>query len=260
MIAAIVQARMGSTRLPGKVLADIVGHPLLSHVLDRVAAVPAIDRIVVATTASDADAPLRDFLQARRVEMVLGSEDDVLDRYYQAARACGADVIVRVTPDDPFKDPDVIGRAVRLLQEGAPSLDFVANCSYDGSIRATYPEGLDIEVFSFACLERMWTRATRPSEREHVTPYLFNHPDEFRVLGFEHDRDLSHLRWTIDYQRDLDFARAIYDRLYRRKPMFVMRDILAVLDAEPALAEMNKGVQYHEGYLRTVATEKGSTT
>jgi spore coat polysaccharide biosynthesis protein SpsF (cytidylyltransferase family) len=188
----------------------------------------------------------------------LGSEEDVLDRYYRAASFYDVDVIVRVSADRPFQDPEVIDRAVRIFKEAVPPADFVANCSYDGSIKVTYPEGLDIEVFSFACLEKMWANAKRPSEREHVTSYVFNNPRGFRIVGFENDQDLSHMRWTIDYESDLVFAREIYKCLYPKKEIFLMRDILEVLDAEPELAEINTRVPYHEGYIRSVQNELAS--
>ena len=174
MIAAIFQARLGSSRLPGKVLMDICGKPLLWHVIERVKAARTLDDIIVATTDMPEDAPLREFLEQQDVKVFVGSEADVLDRFYQAAKHYGAEVIVRITPDDPFKDPEVIDRAVRLLVEADPPVDYVSNCSYDGSIRVTYPEGIDVEVMTFDCLNKMWQRADRPSEREHLTPYLFS--------------------------------------------------------------------------------------
>jgi spore coat polysaccharide biosynthesis protein SpsF len=255
MIAAIFQARLGSSRLPGKVLMNICGKPLLWHVLERVRAAETLDEIVVATTDVNEDAPLREFLEQQDVKMFIGSEDDVLDRFYQTAKHYGADVIVRITPDDPFKDPEVIDRAVRLLVEADPPVDYVSNCSYDGSVRATYPEGIDVEVMTFDCLRRMWQRADRPSEREHLTPYLFRRPDEFKTLGFEHIEDLSNLRWTIDYPRDMEFAREIYQRLFPSKPIFLMNDVLDVLQREPNLADLNKDIPRYEGYTRSVQAE-----
>lgn len=256
MIAAIVQARMGSTRLPGKVLMDICGRPLLWHVLERVRGAKTVDEIIVATTATPADEPLRRFLDAHGIKTYTGSENDVLDRFYCAAKAHAVDVVVRITPDDPFKDPQVIDRAVTLLLDARPPVDYVANCSYDGSIPSTYPEGLDIEVMTFSCLERLWKRATKPSEREHLTPYLFTHASEFAIRGFGLPEPLSHLRWTIDYERDLAFAREVYARLYSDKPLFLMADILEVLRREPELAAMNAGTVRYEGYLKSVEADE----
>lgn len=256
MIAAILQARMGSRRLAGKVLMETCGKPLLGHIIERVKAAKSIDEIIVATTASASDEPLRKYLTEQGIKMFVGSEDDVLDRYYRAARHFRADVIVRITADDPFKDPEIIDRAVTLLTTSQLSVDYVANCSYDGSIPATYPEGLDVEVMTADCLELIWTKALMPSDREHVTPYLFRHPEEFRIMGFRHSEDLSALRWTIDYEQDLTFAREIYKRLYPKKPLFLMNDILGILKAEPHLQNINAGTVRYEGYLRSVREEQ----
>jgi spore coat polysaccharide biosynthesis protein SpsF len=252
MIAAILQARMGSTRLPGKVLADIEGHPLVWHIVQRVKASRRVDQVLVATSTHASDAPLKQYLDKQKIPVFLGSEQDVLDRYYQAARSCGASVIARVTCDDPFKDPYVIDQAIDLLLEAGTKTDYAANCSYDGSIAPTYPEGLDIEVMTFGCLEKLWQRAKLPSEREHVTPYLFKHPEDFKIRGFSYSKNLSHLRWTLDYDRDLEFARAIYKRLYARKPLFRMQDILDLLEQEPALKAINAGITRNEGYLKSL--------
>lgn len=256
VVAGIFQARLGSSRLPGKVLMDICGKPLLWHVIHRVRAAKTIDKLIVATTESPTDEPLRDFLAQEGVTTVLGSENDVLDRFYQSARAHDVDVFVRITPDDPFKDPEVIDHAVNLLRTASPSVDYVANCSYDGSIPSTYPEGLDIEVMTMDCLARLWQGATRPSEREHVSPYLFAHPEKFKVLGFQCPENLAHLRWTIDYDQDMQFAREVYARLYERKPLFLMRDILELLQAEPELTAINTGITRYEGYKRSVRKER----
>ncbi len=234
---------------------DIYGQPLLWHVIERVKAARTIDEVLVATTLEPGDAPLRRFLERQGMKMFLGEENDVLDRVYKAARNMGADVVVRITPDDPFKDPEIIDRAVRMLIETSPPPDYVANCSYDGSIPVSYPEGIDIEVMTFDCLERTWERADRPSERECLTPYVFRNPGEFKILGFEHTENLSQHRWTIDYERDLDFAREVYNRLYPRKPLFLMNDILDLLKAEPELSNINAGVERYEGYWRAVESD-----
>ncbi|MCG3204419.1 MAG: 3-deoxy-manno-octulosonate cytidylyltransferase [Elusimicrobia bacterium] len=253
---AFVQARLGSTRLPGKILMDIEGQPLIWHVLERVRAASSIDDIVVATTSNHSDAPLVAYLNQIGVLVTQGSENDVLDRFYQAALKHRTDIVVRITPDDPFKDPAVIDQAVALLKSGQPHLDYVSNCSYDGSIKSTFPEGIDIEVMTFNCLERLWKNAKRSSEREHVTPYLFNHGSEFKKQGFYHPVDLSKHRWTIDYENDMAFTREIYRRLYKKKKIFLMQDILDVLSLEPQLALINSGTIRYEGYHKSVKAEQ----
>lgn len=248
-IVGIIQARMGSTRLPGKALLDLAGAPFLARVIERMQYAETLDALVLATTTEPTDDPLVELAASLGVGVYRGSVDDVLGRFTQAARQAEAALIVRITADDPFKDPQVIDHAVRLwLQE--PTLDYVSN-----TLEPTYPEGLDIEVFTRAALERAWREARLPSEREHVTPYIWKHPDRFRVRNFRFARDLSHLRWTVDYPEDLEFARAVYERLYRPGQVFLMEDILRLLEAEPELAQINAGFRRNEGYLKSLAED-----
>jgi len=251
-IVGIIQARMGSTRLPGKALADLAGAPFFARVVERMRACETLDALVLATTAEASDDPLAALAESLGLLVYRGSVDDVLDRFTQAARLAEADLIVRITADDPFKDPQVTDHAVRLWLQ-RPDLDYVSN-----TIQPTYPEGLDIEVFTREALERAWREARLPSEREHVTPYIWKHPDRFRLLNFAHERDLSHLRWTVDYPEDLAFARAVYERLYRPGQVFLMADILRLLEAEPQLAQINAGFRRNEGYLKSLAEDEQS--
>lgn len=185
MIAAIVQARMGSTRLPNKVLKDLCGRPLVWQVINRVKASRKIDKIILATTQNPNDAALENWAGENDIPCYRGSEDDVLDRFYNAARLFKADVIVRITPDDPFKDPAIIDQVIDLFEE--EKLDFAYN-----NKPATFPEGLDTEVFSFQALERAWTEAKDPFEREHVTQYFYRHPELFRQKCLIHPKT-SHI-------------------------------------------------------------------
>ncbi len=252
-IIGVIQARMGSTRLPGKSLLDVAGAPLLARVIERMQACETLDGLVLATTEQPEDAPLVDLALDWGVAVYRGSVDDVLDRFWHAARLADAALIVRITADDPFKDPQVTDRAVRLWLERPDALDYVSN-----TLQPTYPEGLDIEVFTRDALERAWREARLPSEREHVTPYIWKHPERFRVLNFTHTRDLSHLRWTVDYPEDLAFARAVYQRLYQPGRVFLMEDILALLEREPELARINAGIVRNEGYLKSLAQDSSS--
>ncbi len=248
-IVGIIQARMGSTRLPGKALLDLAGAPFLARVVERMRHCQTLDALVLATTTEPSDDPLVELAESLGVSVYRGSVDDVLDRFTQAARQADAALIVRITADDPFKDPQVTDHAVRLWLR-QPDLDYVSN-----TLEPTYPEGLDIEVFTREALERAWREARLPSEREHVTPYIWKHPDRFRLLNFKHERDLSHLRWTVDYPEDLAFAREVYARLYRPGQVFLMEDILRLLEAEPELARINAGIQRNEGYLKSLAQD-----
>jgi spore coat polysaccharide biosynthesis protein SpsF len=247
IVGAIVQARMGSTRLPGKTLIDIGGKPLLGHVLERVAVSRHIQKIVVATTSDPADDVLADYLVRQNVRVYRGSAEDVLDRYYQAARLHGISVVVRVTADDPFKEPCVIDRVVEAFHTAAGTLDYASN-----TLKPSYPEGLDVEVFSFSALERALNEAELPFEREHVTPYIWMHPERFRLQNIEYHEDLSALRWTLDTPDDLEFTRRVYGELYHGKP-FHMDAVIGLLRRRPELVIINAGHRRLEAFWNDVA-------
>jgi spore coat polysaccharide biosynthesis protein SpsF len=240
-IVAIVQARLDSTRLPRKATASICGKPLLEHVSDRVRGSRLIHEVALATTTDPADRQLIHLASENHIVSYAGSRTDVLDRFYQAARRFDADIIVRVTADDPFKDPEVTDRVIETFLSRQP-LDYCGN-----TVEPTYPEGLDIEVFSFQALNRAWREAIRASDREHVTPYIWRQPDLFRCASVKLGRDLSRLRWTLDYEEDLKFVREVYARLYRGQ-IFGMEEILALLENEPWLAGINAGFVRNAGY------------
>ena len=225
---------MSSTRLPGKALMNLAGYPLLKHVVDRSLASQTVDQIVLATSDSSADDVLAAWAKNAGLVCYRGSEVDVLDRYYGAARACGAKVIARVTADNPFRDPTVVDRVVRHLQER--ELDFAYN-----NKPPSFPEGLDTEVFTFAALEEAANMAQDPFEREHVTQYFYRHPERFRQENIACDRQLSHLRWTIDTAADFLMAEAVYERLYTEGNIFLMDDILALIEVYPEIAAINMG-------------------
>ena len=247
-VVAIIQARMGSTRLPGKTLADISGKPLLAHIIGRVKSSHTVDDIVVATTTDSEDRVILSLATEYDAKTYAGSSDDVLDRYYQAARETEAGLIVRVTADDPFKDPEVLDK-IASYAISHPDLDYVSN-----TLEPTYPEGLDIEVFTFEALGRAWREAGLSSEREHVTPYIWKNSNRFKLANVRHHTDLSHLRWTLDYEEDLRFTREVYVRL-SGKGVFLMQDILDVLQAEPSLADINQGIQRNAGYDQSLRTD-----
>jgi spore coat polysaccharide biosynthesis protein SpsF (cytidylyltransferase family) len=245
---ALVQARTSSSRLPGKVLADIAGRPMILRVVERVRATPCIDQTMVVTSDRPDDDPLAALLAAFDVPCFRGSLDDVLDRFYTAARQVGGDTIVRITGDCPLIDPLVIERVVGA--HFASGADYTTN-----TLRYTYPDGLDVEVFSFAALERAHREARKPSEREHVTPYLRN-AERFRIQNVEHTPDLSprRLQWCVDTADDLEFVRAVYGRLAGR-PRFGMTDVLDLLDREPQLLALQGRKISNEGYYRSLYLE-----
>jgi spore coat polysaccharide biosynthesis protein SpsF (cytidylyltransferase family) len=236
---AVIQARMGSSRLPNKVLADLGGKPMLAQVVARVGQARTIDEVVVATSTAPQDEAIELFCASHGIRCFRGSEDDVLDRYYQTARAFGADVVVRISADCPLHDPRVIDAVVSRYDPA--KADYVSN-----TVERTYPDGLDTEVFSLAALERAWREAQWTSEREHVTPYIWKHPDLFRIDQVKQAVDLSALRWTVDEPRDLALVREVYRRLDGRD--FTMDDVVSLVADDEVLRTVNAGIATNEGY------------
>jgi len=248
-VVAIIQARMGSTRLPGKVMMKIVGRPMLWHVINRLKHAKRLDDTVIATTTLNEDKTILKLASEMGVKGYAGSEDDVLDRYYQAAIRYKADVIVRITADCPLIDPTVIDRAIEFYLNH--DFDYVGT-----GIKPTYPDGLDTEVLSFNALERAWKEASLASEVEHVTPYIKKNPQLFDIKNVENDKDLSYMRWTVDEERDLKFVREIYKRLYIEGKIFYMDDILNLLKKFPEIMDINKSIMRDEGYLKSLREDK----
>jgi glutamate-1-semialdehyde 2,1-aminomutase/spore coat polysaccharide biosynthesis protein SpsF len=239
---------MGSTRLPGKVLADVAGRPMLEHIVSRLRRARLITDVIVATSVNKTDDRIAELGSKKSFQVFRGDENDVLDRYYQAAKSANADVVVRITGDCPLIDPEIVDRVVAaFLREHC---DYVSN-----TLVCTYPDGLDTEVFSFAALESAWTEARRAADREHVTPFIRT-SRRFRLLNVESDlgRSTRHLRWTVDEPRDLEFIRAIYARL-DKKEFFGWHQVLALLDSDPILGNLNAACIRNEGFYRSVAHE-----
>lgn len=239
-IAVITQARVGSTRLPGKIMKEILGKTILIHDLDRIKEMKTINKIVVATTDLEKDDIIVKTVTRydNNIGIYRGSERDVLDRYYKASIEFNADVIVRITSDCPLIDPRISDLVVETFLKNES--DYCCN-----NMPRTYPHGLDTETFSFETLERAWKEAHTPYEREHVTPYIVDNQDKFKMINVRNNVDLSRLRWTLDYPEDFEFIAEIYKRLYPKKKIFYVDDILGVLNREPWLIEINK--KYVEG-------------
>jgi spore coat polysaccharide biosynthesis protein SpsF len=239
-VAAILQARMGSTRLPGKTLMPLQGKPLLHQILDRILDAKTITQIVVATTTSDRDDVLVDAVKDYnpKITVFRGSEEDVLDRYYQAAKSVQADIVIRLTADDPFKDPEIIDQVVQSLLDD-PSLDY---CSNILGVQ-TFPNGLDVEAMRFAVMEKMATTATEQEDREHVTLMLRKNPEGFKTKNITLPENIHYLRWTIDEDKDFEMAARVYAALYPANLKFRMRDILDLIRKEPDIATINQDVK-----------------
>jgi spore coat polysaccharide biosynthesis protein SpsF len=270
-IVAIVQARMGSARLPGKVLMDIAGATMLDRVLERTSRSALLDEVVVATTTERVDDELSDHCRKRSWRCFRGSQFDVLDRYLQAARAARADVIVRVTADCPLLDSQLLDEVVRKLLAGdapaAPGATAGVETAYDFAAnrlpppwRRTYPIGLDVEVCTYGSLERAWQEATEPQQREHVMPYMYEgislqalpggtltgrSPRGFRAAVLQCLTDFGDYRWTVDTADDLEFVRGVYGRLGGARD-FGWNDVLALVESDPHLMDINAAVK-HKG-------------
>lgn len=234
-VVAIVQARMGSTRLSGKVLKDIGTETMLARVVGRVRRARLISEVLVATTDVAADDAIVGECRKCSVPVSRGDEKDVLDRYFRAAQLSKAEIVVRITADCPLIDPEITDKTIAEFLEASP--DYASNV-----MKRTYPRGLDTEVMSVAALERAWRQAQKPYEREHVTPYIYEHPGDFKLLSVTGAEDYSAYRWTVDTPDDLEFVRAIYGRL-ASDGAFSWRDVLALLQSEPQLVDLNRFVQ-----------------
>ncbi|MBN1537174.1 MAG: glycosyltransferase family protein [Anaerolineales bacterium] len=263
-ILAIIQARLASSRLPGKVLLDIGGKPMLTRVVERASQSKLVDQVVVAITRDYQDDILADYCISHKYPSFRGSQFDVLDRVYRAARAYGGEVIVRLTADCPLIDPQVIDDTVlaffgqKAIPEGEeiPQGYFQLDNAYDFAAnrlpppwKRTYPIGLDVEVCSYAGLERAWKEANQPHQREHVMPFFYETPGQFNIFVLDHTPDYGTHRWTVDTAEDLALVREIYQRFDNRDD-FSWEDVLALFEKEPQLAEIN--AQVHHKNLREI--------
>ena len=242
---------MGSTRLPGKAMLPIFdGKGALELMLERLATSTTCDRLVVATTALPEDDTIESLCARVGVRCCRGDPEDVLDRYYHCAVAEHArDIIVRLTGDCPLHDPAVVDAVVEFFIPG--NFDYASNTH-----PPTFPDGLDIEVFSFAALETAWRDARLLAEREHVTYHIYMHPEKFCIGNFRNDDDLSSLRWTLDEPDDLVFIRAVYEALGPHGLNFSMQDVLALLQNRPDIARLNAGIMRDEGLQRSLAQDR----
>jgi spore coat polysaccharide biosynthesis protein SpsF len=265
-VVAIIQARMGATRLPGKVLLDIGGEPMLVRVVERTKRSRVVDEVVVATSLDHSDDPIEQVCSQKGYICHRGSLHDVLDRFYHAARFFSAEVIVRITADCPVIDPLVIdqtlyafyGNGASLITEQesekrevtplrplmSPAWDFTAN-RLPPPWKRTFPIGLDTEICTFAALETAWQEATKPYQREHVMPFIYENKERFRILLVNHEPDYGEMRWTVDSAQDLELLREIFDRFDGRDD-FSWLEVINLFKREPELAEINKEVKHND--------------
>jgi spore coat polysaccharide biosynthesis protein SpsF len=254
-VVAIIQGRMSSSRLPGKILADIARQPMLQRVFIRTSRSATVNETIFATTTDSSDDPVAEYCDFSGIPFTRGSQFDVLDRYYQAAKGATADIVVRITADCPVIDPNLIDDVVNTLLED--EYDFVCN-RLPPPYHRTYPIGLDVEACTFKVLEKAWKEAKEPKHREHAMPYLYEgveltainrqlqtgiSPRGFKVALLHHPTDFGEYRWTVDTPEDLEFMRQIYKRFNGRDD-FSWKEVLDLVHDNPKLMEINSGVQH----------------
>ncbi len=260
-VVAIIQGRMGSSRLPGKILADIAGQPMLARVFIRTSRAVTVTETIFATTTDSSDDPVAEYCGFSGIPVTRGSLYDVLDRYYRSAKEAKADVVVRITADCPVIDPALIDDVVKMVignsVNGNWGFDFAAN-RLPPPWGRTYPIGLDTEVCTFAALERAWKEAKEPQHREHVMPYFYEgvqlntenralqtgiSPRGFKIALLHHTTDFGDYRWTVDTPEDLDFIRQVY-ACFNGRDDFTWKEVLDLVHDEPELMKINANVQH----------------
>jgi spore coat polysaccharide biosynthesis protein SpsF len=237
-IVAIVQARMGSTRLPGKALLDLAGEPMLVRVMNRLSRSEMVNDIVVATTNKPADDAIVALCRDRKWLYFRGSEEDVLDRYYRVAKIHQADVIVRITSDCPLIEPEVVDLVVQAFLDRHPGIDYVSNIIPE----RTFPRGLDTEVIASNALNLAWQEAENLTLREHVTPFIWRNPERFHKYNVLNENNFSHMRWTVDTSEDLKFVREIFG-FFKGQDDYSWRKVIALLGRRPELLAINRNVE-----------------
>ena len=231
----MVQARTGSRRLPRKVLAKIEGKPMIWQIINRLKKVKLADQIILITTTKSEDKILLKIAEKNNIFAFAGSINDVLKRHFYCALKFKADPIIRITSDCPLIDPSLIDKMIKFYQKN--NYDYVSN-----TLSPTYPDGLDVEIFSFAILRKLVKLTKAKSDREHVTSYIRKHQNKFKIYNYQNRKDLSSFRWTVDEKNDLKFVRKIYAKK-RPKLIFSSRQVLTILSKHPDLKEINKGIR-----------------
>lgn len=250
MITAIIQARVSSTRLPKKVLLKLSGLTVLENVVNRVKQSRLIGQVIVATSTDQADDAIANLCQNKKIEYFRGDLNNLLERFYQTALSYKLTDICRVTADCPLIDPKIIDLAAKKYLTA--QVDYLST-AYP---LPSYPDGLDVEIFSFKALAKARAEAKLPSEKEHVTPYIWTNPKKFKLLNLKNKTDLSGLRWTLDEPRDYQFIKAVYRRLAKNNKIFLMDDVLNLLKIEPELAKINNNIKRNEGYLKSLKEDQ----
>lgn len=235
---AIIQARSGSTRLPGKIFKEICGKPMLWHVINRLSYSVQIDNMVIATTTAPEDDSTEKFCIENKIEYYRGSVENVLSRYCEAALQSGAEIIIRITSDCPLIDPAIIDRMLEQFISSGQTIDYMSNV-----VERTFPRGLDTEIMTFDSLSKAAKEAVSSFDREHVTPYIYNNPDRFKVTNFKNEKDYSRYRWTVDTIEDFNLITQIYNELYVPNKLFLLDDIIDLMNRKPELNKINENIK-----------------
>lgn len=239
---------MSSTRLPGKVMLLVDDKtPVIGHVIKQLKQSKFCNQIIIATTTQPDDEQIVDFAKKNMIPYFRGSVEDCLDRYYQCAKSFSSSIIVRITCDNPLIDPTLVDDAILTFKSS--KYDYVTNCK-----PRSFPQGTEVEVFSFNALEKAWKDAKKPSEREHVTPYFYNNLDKFRTFTIKNKQNISNLRWTVDRKEDLELVQTIIAKI--KKSPILMTDILQLIKREPNIIDINKNYIMDEGYLKSLEIDK----
>jgi spore coat polysaccharide biosynthesis protein SpsF (cytidylyltransferase family) len=244
---AIIQGRLDSTRLPGKVLMPLqTNKTVLENVIERVNKSKHIDEVIVVTTINKSDLKIVSYCANNNIRIFCGSENDVLDRFYQAAKLLNCDYIIRITADCPMIDPNIIDQAITTNLEN--------NADY--TITENFPDGLDVEVLTMQALTQAWKEAALASEREHVTAYIRNNNQKFKIANLKSKQDYSNKRWTLDEPNDYQFLKKVFVPLYNENPDFQMEDVLTYLQKHPELEKINQNIIRNEGYLKSLKEDR----
>ena len=246
MIVAIIQARMGSSRLSGKIMLEACNKPLLKHMIERIQFTETVDEIVVATSTNKHDDIIEDFCKENKILCFRGSENDVLSRYKMAADMVHADIIVRLTSDTPLLDHIILDKVVQVYTKN--KYDYVSNCL---PLPRTYPDGMNVEVFSKKILDEMYYNAKKPSEREHVSLYVVMQPKKYKMYRVDYLNDVSHYRFNLDYELDYKLIKEIFENLYYENQHFTMEDIIKFLETNPSIFNVNSKIKPYEGILKS---------
>lgn len=233
-IIAVIQARMGSTRLPGKVLADIEGNPLIGHIYNRLKKIDTISEVIISTTSKIKDKPLIEFAKKENIPYYAGSDDDLIDRIYKTAKKFKCDVIIKINADSPLIDIKMIEDGIKEFLTSKRRPDLVTNC-----VEETFPEGMQYAIFDFKTIENLWNTLNEDFWREFFYRFMIENQNKFFIINLKNNKDLSNLRWTVDYQEDLEFVRIVYSKLFLKNKFFGMNEILKLLDDNPEFKKIN---------------------